>query len=226
MSFNLAPYESRQYFDGVGNPLAGGRLEWYEAGTSTPTPTYKDRAGTLNTWPVVCDSEGRCDIYLGPLTYKLIGKTAAGVVVPGIGGDQIGGAPEASGLGSVFNFGGASGAPITNLDYLPGPGFETLHPGTAVYPVDSGTLPAGVYVIQLTGLCYPTGTLTVAIVNLTDGAPDTPLATAAITHATGAVGTSGPITWPAPGTVKQYGIKPRVSLPTGYAWGIALVRQS
>ena len=229
MSYTLAPYETRQYFDGAGNPLAGGKIEAYLAGTATPTATYSDSLGTPNTWPIVCDSEGRCTMFLSTaLAYTVIVKTAAGVVVPGAGGPAGGFAPVgagSAGLGQVFDFGGASGAPIVNTAYVAGAGFETLHPGTAVYPIDSADLP-GSYVLRATGLCYPAGTLTVAIVNLSDGAPNTPLATLTITHATGDVGTSGVIAFPVAGTVKRYGIKPIVSANTGYLWGVKLIRTS
>jgi len=229
MSFTLAPYETRQYFDGAGNPLNGGLIYVYEAGTATPTPTYKDSLGTLNTWPVGCDSEGRCAIFLSTtLSYTFIVKTSAGVVVPGAGGGAPGFAPVgagSAGLGSVFAFESASGAPIVNTAYIVGAGFETLHPGTKVLERDSADLP-GTYVLEATGLCYPAGTLTVAIVNLSDGAPQTPLATLTITNATGDVQRSGPITFGAPGTLKRYGIKPIVSANTGYLIGVDLVRTS
>jgi len=123
----------------------------------------------------------------------------------------------------VFAFGAASGAPIVNTAYVAGAGFETLHPGTSVLERDSADLP-GTYVLEATGLCYPAGTLTVAIVNLSDGAPNTPIATVTITNATGDVQRSGAITFGAPGTLKRYGIKPIVSANTGYLLGAHLVR--
>lgn len=61
----LTPMPVMQFFDGLGNPLAGGKLYTYEAGTTTPLATYTDQTGnTANTNPVILDSEGRANIWL------------------------------------------------------------------------------------------------------------------------------------------------------------------
>ena len=59
----------QQFFDNDGNPLAGGFLYTYAAGTSTPQPTYlnSDLApGSANTNPIELDSAGRAVIYCTP----------------------------------------------------------------------------------------------------------------------------------------------------------------
>ena len=49
-----------QYFDDSGNPLAGGKLWFYEVGTTTPEGTFSDEAlTTANANPVVLDGAGR-----------------------------------------------------------------------------------------------------------------------------------------------------------------------
>jgi hypothetical protein len=69
-------------FDDNGDPLVGGLLYSYEAGTTTPKVTYADADGaTPNTNPVVLDSAGKANVYLGTGNYKLILKTPAGVTV-------------------------------------------------------------------------------------------------------------------------------------------------
>jgi hypothetical protein len=46
-------------FDENGDPLAGGKVYFYEAGTDTPKDTYTDATmNTLNSNPVILDSEG------------------------------------------------------------------------------------------------------------------------------------------------------------------------
>lgn len=49
-----------QFFDSDGNPLAGGFVYTYAAGTTTPKATFTSQAGTTeNTNPVVLDAAGR-----------------------------------------------------------------------------------------------------------------------------------------------------------------------
>lgn len=69
----LAPVIGRQFFDDNGDPLTGGKLYSYLAGTSTPVETYQDEAGTLNTNPIILDSAGRCNLWISDSTsYKFI----------------------------------------------------------------------------------------------------------------------------------------------------------
>ena len=61
----LSPMPVMQFFDDNGQPLAGGRLYTYEAGTLTPLATYTDETGTTsNPNPVVLDAAGRANIWL------------------------------------------------------------------------------------------------------------------------------------------------------------------
>lgn len=67
-----------------GDPVSGGKLWFYETGTSTPLATYQDEAlTTANTNPVVADSAGRAGpIFLQPTkTYKLVVTDASDVTI-------------------------------------------------------------------------------------------------------------------------------------------------
>lgn len=78
----LAPYAVQQFFDNSGDPLAGGKLYTYEAGTSTPKATYTDAdEGTANANPVVLDSNGRADIWLDSGSYKFVLKDSTDVTI-------------------------------------------------------------------------------------------------------------------------------------------------
>lgn len=67
----LAPVLRQRFFDADGNPLAGGKLYSYLAGTTTPADTYTDQGGlTANTNPVILDDEGYADVWLAPFAYK------------------------------------------------------------------------------------------------------------------------------------------------------------
>lgn len=49
-----------QFFDSSGNPLTGGFIYTYQAGTTTPLATYTDSTGnTQHTNPIQLDSAGR-----------------------------------------------------------------------------------------------------------------------------------------------------------------------
>jgi len=67
----LTPTAKMQFFKADGIPLAGGKLYTYTAGTTTPQTTYTDSSGgTANTNPVILDSRGEANIWLGGATYK------------------------------------------------------------------------------------------------------------------------------------------------------------
>lgn len=72
-----------QFFSDDGVPLAGGKANFYEAGTSVAQDTYSDSdLSTPNTNPVILDSAGRAVIYFAPTpAYKLILTDADDVVV-------------------------------------------------------------------------------------------------------------------------------------------------
>ena len=80
MSGSLLP-TSQQWFDNNGNPLAGGKIYTYVAGTSTPKASYSDYALTsANPNPVILDSAGRASIW-GAGGFKLVVKTSAGTTL-------------------------------------------------------------------------------------------------------------------------------------------------
>jgi hypothetical protein len=96
-----------QLFDNNGNPLSGGKLETYQAGTSTPLTTYTSNTGnTAHTNPIVLDSAGRVpggEIWLNyAYLYKFVVKTSAGVLIATY--DNIGGSFNASSI--IANFTG------------------------------------------------------------------------------------------------------------------------
>jgi hypothetical protein len=66
-----------------GQPLAGGRLSTFIAGTSTPQATFTDASLTVpNSNPVVLNASGQASVWLDPtLAYKYILKDAFGDVI-------------------------------------------------------------------------------------------------------------------------------------------------
>jgi hypothetical protein len=79
MTANLIPIAKQQYWDSNGNPLVGGKVYTYQAGTSTPQATYTDSSGsTPNANPVILDSRGEAAIYWGSTAYKIVLQDASG----------------------------------------------------------------------------------------------------------------------------------------------------
>jgi hypothetical protein len=74
----LSPNPKQQFFDANGQPLVGGKIYTYEAGTSTAVATYTDSSGTTaNTNPIILDSRGMCNIWLlDTVVYKYVVKDA------------------------------------------------------------------------------------------------------------------------------------------------------
>lgn len=105
----LSPVIRQYFYDSNGNPLVGGQLFSYIAGTTTPQATYTDQSGgTPNANPVVLDSSGGANVWLDPtLAYKFVLKDSLSNLIYTV--DQV--------LG-----GGATGVPgwSPNSNYLEG----------------------------------------------------------------------------------------------------------
>jgi len=88
-----------QLFDNDGDPLAGGKVEFYEPGTSTEKDTYTTSAlAVANANPVVLDSAGRASVHLNG-NYKVVVKDADDVTI--YTEDAIN--PDDTGASSVAN---------------------------------------------------------------------------------------------------------------------------
>jgi hypothetical protein len=91
----LAPFPV--FYDNDGNPLSGGKVFTYDAGTLVNRATYTDRdGGTPNANPVILDSAGRADIWLDAnVPYKIVVKNADESLVVADVDDFYGGADPA-----------------------------------------------------------------------------------------------------------------------------------
>lgn len=75
-------YPKFRGIDSNGDPLSGGLVYTYATGGSTPKETYSDYAKTTpNANPVVLDSSGEAEIYLGEGGYRVVLKTSADVTL-------------------------------------------------------------------------------------------------------------------------------------------------
>lgn len=83
MSVQLSPLAVQRFYDNNNNPLVGGQLFTYQAGTTTPQATYTDSTGsTSNPNPVIMNARGEAPVWLSPTqSYKLVLCDAAGNII-------------------------------------------------------------------------------------------------------------------------------------------------
>jgi len=87
MSAMLPPIPKVQFFTADGEPLVGGKLFTYAAGTTVPLATYTDSTGnTANANPVILDSRGEANVWLGPSRYKWVLYDADDVLIWSVDG--------------------------------------------------------------------------------------------------------------------------------------------
>jgi len=104
---NFAPYLMQRFEDNNGEPLIGGLLYSYAAGTSTPIATYTDSTGfTQNTNPIILNSRGEANVWLIPgIFYQFILKDQYGSLIWSVDNISVFGlgglTPPAGPLGSV-----------------------------------------------------------------------------------------------------------------------------
>ena len=76
----ISPQGKFRALDSLGNPLNGGLVYTYEAGTSTPKTSYTDTTEvTANANPLVLDSEGYGHLWLASGSYKIVVKNNLGI---------------------------------------------------------------------------------------------------------------------------------------------------
>lgn len=149
-------------FDDNGDPLVGGLLYTYAAGTSTPLATYSDvNLTTANANPVVLDAAGRATVYLLASAYKFVLKTSAGVTVRtqdnvsavapfAVNLDIDGTAGEALTAGQACYLSDGSGGKTAGRWYLADADFDYASslPMLALAPNDVASLASGSFRIQ------------------------------------------------------------------------------
>ena len=109
-----------QFFDNNGNPLSGGKIYTYEAGTTTPLATYTSSTGvTAHTNPIILDLGGRVpggEIWLNyAYLYKFVLNTSADVTIATY--DNVGGSFNTSSI--IANFTGNGSTVAFTLASVP-----------------------------------------------------------------------------------------------------------
>jgi len=150
---NLGPAPKAQFFAANGEPLVGGKVYTYAAGTTTPLATYTNASGvTANPNPIILDGRGECNLWFSPsVTYKIKLTDDTGVEIYTV--DNIAGGGYVDG-GTIVNSSIAnsaiSNAAISNAAISGGSINNTIigatTPTTAAFTTFSGawaSLPAG-----------------------------------------------------------------------------------
>ena len=187
MSVTLSPVggAGAQFFDNNGNPLSGGKLYTYAAGTTTPVSTYTSAAGsTLHTNPIVLDSAGRVpgssEIWLTDgVIYKFLLKTSVDVTlatwdnITGVNSNFVNFTAESEYQTATA---GQTVFTLTTMTYSPGTGNLTVYVdgvnqylGTSYVETDGATVTftAGLHVgalVKFTTAVETTGNATDASV--------------------------------------------------------------
>lgn len=166
---NLSPLPIQKFFDSNGNPLAGGLLFTYTAGTTTKVATAKDQAGTLNTNPIQLDYRGEANVWLDPtLTYKFTLAPA---------GDTD---PPTKPIWTVDNIAAGITYPSLTQQII----------GQILYPRNAAEQAAGVTIVQS---WYPYGIVDRYKTNTTPGTTDmTSAFTIALSCNSAAIAPNGP----------------------------------
>ena len=186
----LSPTPKQQVFGTDGEPLVGGKIYTYAAGTSTPIATYTDyTAGTANTNPIILDSRGQANIWLLSATsYKFIVRDATDVLLYTV--DNISAALDTSAFAAPPPIGNTT--PNTGaFTTLTASGAVTLT-GTGAMKLNSGTTaerptPSNGMIRYNTSTAAMEGYINSAWASLVSG-------TAVTSVATGTGLTGGPIT--------------------------------
>lgn len=155
----LMPLPKIQFFDNDGNPLDGGLVYTYLAGSSTPAATYADASGAVaNTNPVVLDSAGRASIFLNGY-YRIVLTDAAGLTI--YTQDNVSSMPD-----TIFPSSEWVAQAIT-VTYVSGTQFSTVGDYTSLFLAGlelEATLGSGLITGTVSSSSYSSGTTTITVV--------------------------------------------------------------
>jgi hypothetical protein len=151
-----------QFFDNNGNPLTGGKIYSYYAGTTTPAVTYTTASGNVaHTNPIVLDSAGRVpsggEIWLSiGVGYKFLVKTSTDVTVATYDNIPSSAQPPAANDADAIQY--EQGYTVTAGSFVIGNTYRIVTVGTTNYQLIGATSnTVGLHFIA-TGVGSGTGT--------------------------------------------------------------------
>ena len=223
---NVMPTPVQQFLDNDGNPISAGKLYTYASGGSTPLQTFTDsNLGTPNANPVILDSAGRAAVFLSSSSYKFVLHTSSDVLV--YTRDNVQSLTlQQSVIGENLPMFGTEERSVNDTSYAAGTTADKLSPTTKVLPLDSANA-TGTWALRgMLKTSNGSHAATEALLNLSDGSPETAIVTISSTNTTGEIVTSSAITFATAGATKNYGVKLKSAHTSAYvtAWGLELVR--
>ena len=160
----LSPVCNDQMFDVNGDPLNGGQVETYIAGSSTPAATYTSSAGTFQQAnPILLNSLGKTSspIWLAAgVAYKFVVKDSSGVTLWTI--DNVRGINDASVSVSEWVDSGFAPTYISSTSFsVPGDQTSTLHIGRRIRTTNT----AGTVYSGISNSVFGSGVTTITAIN-------------------------------------------------------------
>lgn len=151
----------QQFLDNSGDPLTGGLLYTYAAGTTTPETTFTTIGGvTQNSNPIVMDAAGRLEseVWLtGGVAYKMVLRTSAGALLGTY--DDIYGINDLSTNG--VEWGDVNNTPTTLAGYGISDGITAALAASTYAPIASPSLTGTTTIEDSAGADYTAGYLDV-----------------------------------------------------------------
>lgn len=151
----------QQFLDNSGDPLTGGLLYTYAAGTTTPETTYTTINGTTpNPNPIVMDAAGRLEseVWLtGGVAYKVVLKDSTGGLLGTY--DDIYGINDVSATGVPWA--DVTGTPTTLAGYGIADGITAATAASTYAPIASPSLTGTTTIEDSAGTDYTAGYLDV-----------------------------------------------------------------
>jgi hypothetical protein len=111
----LAPAPKAQFLSANGQPLVGGLVYTYAAGTTIPITTYSSASGlSANTNPIVLNARGEADIWFtNGVSYKMVLKDSTDSTIWTVDNITIAGSMSTQNSNAVSITGGTIGSGVT-----------------------------------------------------------------------------------------------------------------
>lgn len=164
MSFFLSPVGNEQQFDANGNPLVGGKIYTYIAGSSTPVATYTDNStGTQQANPIILNSLGlpASPIWLtNSVSVKFIIRDSADVLIRTI--DNLAGINDVTAAASEWVASSITPTYISSTSFsMAGDQTQAFQVGRRILTTNT----AGTRYSSIISSVFTTGVTTVTVVN-------------------------------------------------------------